>query len=396
MSADTVMVEFAGIAKEFAVSKVLDLGFTEVRWYGAIIAFGFLLAVLFGGRTAYVWKINLDKMIDILLFGTVAAVIGARLYYVAFKWDYYSNHLSEIFKIWEGGLAIYGGIIGGLIAAYIVCKVEKVNFYNLLDMAGMSLLIGQGIGRWGNYANQEAFGGFTNANWGMMSDTVAAYIAENPSSFGLEGVENIPQYIADNNLYVHPTFFYESVWCILGFFVLYIILKKYRKFSGQLFLTYGVWYGFERMVVEGMRTDSLYIGSTSIRVSQLLSMAIMLVCGALLLVLLAKYKKNPRPIEGVDYFPPKTEKELAAEKRKAERKALKAQRKQYKIVNGKPVMAERKEKSKIETSFDEHESSDVEEISDGNESGRETILSDEYDDSFLYDEKIKQKAEKEV
>ncbi len=394
MSADTVLVEFAGIAKEFTVSKVLDLGFMEVRWYGAIIAFGFLLAVLFGGRTAYVWKINLDKMIDVLLYGTVAAIVGARLYYVAFEWDYYSNNLSEIFKIWEGGLAIYGGIIGGILAAYIVCKVEKLNFYNLLDMVGMSLLIGQGIGRWGNYANQEAFGGFTNANWGMMSDTVIEYISKNPASFGLEGVSDIPAYIAENNLYVHPTFFYESVWCICGFFVLYVILKKYRKFSGQLFLTYGIWYGFERMIVEGMRTDSLYIGNTTIRVSQLLSMFIMIICGTLLIILLAKYKKNPKPIEGIDYFPPKTEKELAAEKRKAERKRRKQENKKYRIENGKPVLRKKAEKEKIETSFDENESSDFdpEEVNENVNDGRELISESKYDDSFLY----KDKAEEEV
>lgn len=317
---DTVLVKFAGIAQEFEVSSVLDLGFTQVRWYGAIIAFGFLLAVLFGGRTAYVWEINLDKMIDVLLFGTVGAIIGARGYYVAFKWDYYSAHLSEIPKIWEGGLAIYGGIIGGLLAAFIVCKVEKINIYNLLDMVGPSLLIGQGIGRWGNYANQEAFGGFTYSNFGMMSDKVVDYIQRHPESFGLDGVSDIPAYIAENDLYVHPTFFYESVWCILGFFVLYIIMKKYRKFSGQLFLTYGVWYGLERMIVEGMRTDSLFIGNTGIRVSQALSFAIVLVCGILLIIKLIKYTKNPQPIEGVDFFPPMSEKEWAAHERKVERR----------------------------------------------------------------------------
>ena len=317
---DTVLVKFAGIAQEFEVSSVLDLGFTQVRWYGAIIAFGFLLAVLFGGRTAYVWEINLDKMIDVLLFGTVGAIVGARGYYVAFKWDYYSAHLSEIPKIWEGGLAIYGGIIGGLLAAFIVCKVEKINIYNLLDMVGPSLLIGQGIGRWGNYANQEAFGGFTYSNFGMMSDKVVDYIQRHPESFGLEGVSDIPSYIAENDLYVHPTFFYESVWCILGFFVLYIIMKKFRKFSGQLFLTYGVWYGLERMIVEGMRTDSLFIGNTGIRVSQALSFAIVLVCGTLLIIKLIKYTKNPQPIEGVDFFPPMSEKEWAAHERKVERR----------------------------------------------------------------------------
>ncbi len=317
---DTVLVKFAGIAQEFEVSSILDLGFTQVRWYGAIIAFGFLLAVLFGGRTAYVWEINLDKMIDVLLFGTVGAIIGARGYYVAFKWDYYSAHLSEIPKIWEGGLAIYGGIIGGLIAAFIVCKVEKVNFYNLLDMAGISLLIGQGIGRWGNYANQEAFGGFTYSNFGMMSDKVVDYIQRHPESFGLEGVSDIPSYIAENDLYVHPTFFYESVWCILGFFVLYIILKKFRKFSGQIFLSYGLWYGLERMIVEGMRTDSLFIGNTGIRVSQALSFGIVLVCGSLLVIKLIKYTKNPQPIEGVDFYPPMSEKEWAAHERKVARR----------------------------------------------------------------------------
>ena len=333
---DTVLVKFAGIAQEFEVSSILDLGFTQVRWYGAIIAFGFLLAMLFGGRIAYVWEINLDKMIDVLLFGTVGAIIGARGYYVAFKWDYYSLHLSEIPKIWEGGLAIYGGIIGGLLAAFIVCKKEKINIYNLLDLVGMSLLIGQGIGRWGNYANQEAFGGFTYSNFGMMSDKVVDYIRNHPDSFGLEGVKDIPSYIAENDLYVHPTFFYESVWCLLGFLVLYIILKKFRKFSGQLFLSYGVWYGFERMIVEGMRTDSLFIGDTGIRVSQALSFAIVLVCGTLLIIKLIKYTKNPQPVEGVDFYPPMTEKEWAAHERKlARRKRAKDKRKAIwnKIVN---------------------------------------------------------------
>lgn len=317
---DTVLVKFAGIAQEFEVSSVLDLGFTQVRWYGAIIAFGFLLAVLFGGRIAYVWEINLDKMIDILLFGTVGAVVGARAYYVAFKWDYYSVHLSEIPKIWEGGLAIYGGIIGGLLMAFIVCKIEKINIPNLLDLVGMSLLIGQGIGRWGNYANQEAFGGFTGGNFGMMSDKVVSYIERHPESFGLEDVSDIAGHIAENDLYVHPTFFYESVWCLLGFLVLYVILKKFRKFSGQLFLTYGVWYGFERMIVEGMRTDSLFIGNTGIRVSQALSFAIVLVCGVLLVIKLIKYTKNPKPIEGVDFYPPMTDKEWAAHERKLARR----------------------------------------------------------------------------
>ncbi|MGN0487031.1 MAG: prolipoprotein diacylglyceryl transferase [Acutalibacteraceae bacterium] len=332
---ETVLVKFAGIDRLFEVSNTLGLGFTQVRWYGAIIAFGFLLAVLFGGRMAYVWKINLDKMVDVLLFGTIGAIVGARLYFVAFRWEDYASNPISILYIWQGGLAIYGGIIGGLLAAWIVCKVEKLNMYNLLDMVGISLLIGQGIGRWGNYANQEAFGGFTGSkNWGMMSDTVIRYIQRNPDAFGLGSVDNIEQYIRENELYVHPTFFYESVWCILGFFVLFIILKKYRKFSGQLFLSYGVWYGLERMIVEGMRTDSLFIGDTNIRVSQLLSFCLVLFCGTLLTVKLIKYTKNPQPIEGVDYFPPFSEKELEILRKRDERKARNQRMKEMVIEKG--------------------------------------------------------------
>lgn len=371
---DTVAVHFAGLDKAFNISKTLvefTLPFTEkvisVRWYGAIIAFGFLLAVLFGGRIAYKWKINLDKMVDILIYGTIFGIIGARLYYVAFEWGYYSQHLNEIVQIWNGGLAIYGGIIGGLLGAYITCKVEKVNFFNLLDMASMSLLIGQGIGRWGNFANQEAFGTFTTKPWGMMSDTVLEYIQKNPSSFGLSGMtsDQIAAYISENDLYVHPTFLYESIWCLLGFAVLYIILRKFRKFSGQLFLTYGVWYGIERAVVEGLRTDSLFIGNTNLRVSQLLSIVLATVCLILLVVLLVKYKKNPKPIEGIDYFPPKTEKELEAEEKLKAKKAEKAKRKANKSVvirNGKMVKETKKSESEdnVETAkpTDESETED--------------------------------------
>ena len=298
---DTTVVYFTGISRGFTVSSILaqfnlfghDI---TIRWYGAIIAFGFLLAVLFGGRMAYKWKINLDKMIDVLIYSTIFAIIGARLYYCIFEWGRYKDNPADIIKIWEGGLAIYGGIIGGIAAAFVVCKVRKLNFYNLLDLAGMSLLIGQGIGRWGNYANQEAFGTNTDLPWGMWSAKTALYINNNQALFAEKGIE------MDPNLPVHPTFLYESIWCILGFFVLYIITKKFRRFSGQTFLCYGVWYGTGRMIIEGFRTDSLYVGNTSIRVSQLLSAAIVLVCLAALIAVTVKYKKNPKPIDGIDYF----------------------------------------------------------------------------------------------
>lgn len=315
---DFTTVYFKGLEKTFEIPSVLA-EFTlfgnevSIKFYGAIIAFGFTLAVLFGGRMAYKWKMSLDKMIDVLIYGTVAAIIGARLYYVFSKWDYYSANPDEIIKIWEGGLAIYGGIIGGIAAAFVVCKVRKLNFWNLLDIAGMSLLIGQGIGRWGNFTNQEAFGVNTDMPWGMWSPKVQEYIILNQSEFAANG------FSVDPNKYVHPTFLYESIWCLLGVFVLYIITTKFRKFSGQTFLCYGIWYGLERMIVEGLRTDSLYIAGTQIRTSQALSGAIVVVCAVLLVVLLVKYTKNPKPIEGIDYFDADV---LEKEKMKNEKSAL--------------------------------------------------------------------------
>lgn len=298
---DTAVVYFTGIDRGFTVSSILaqfnlfGRDFT-IRWYGVIIAFGFLLAVLFGGRIAYKWKVSLDKMIDVLIYGTLFAIIGARLYYCIFAWDHYKDNPLDIFKVWEGGLAIYGGLIGGILAAFVVCKIRKVNFYNLLDMAAMSFLIGQGIGRWGNFTNQEAFGTNTDLPWGMWSKKVALYINANQATFAEKGIE------MDPNLPVHPTFLYESIWCLLGFAVLYLITKKFRSFSGQTFLCYGVWYGAGRMIIEGFRTDSLYVGNTTIRASQLLSAAIVLVCLVALILLTIKYKKNPQPIDGVDFF----------------------------------------------------------------------------------------------
>ena len=242
---DTTTVYFNGIEHGFEVSSILaqfslfghDI---TIRWYGAIIAFGFLLAVLFGGRMAYKWKMSIDKMLDVLIYSTIFGILGARLYYCIFEWDRYKDNPIEILYIWNGGLAIYGGIIGGIIAAFIVCRVRKMNFWNLMDIASMSLLIGQGIGRWGNFANQEAFGTNTDMPWGMWSEKIARYITENSYKLSANGITMDPERA------VHPTFLYESVWCLLGFVVLYIITRKARKFSGQIFLTYGVWYGADQ------------------------------------------------------------------------------------------------------------------------------------------------------
>lgn len=288
---DYALVKFPGLGLELDVyANLLELtigGFhLTVRFYGVIIAFGFTLAVLFGGRMAYKWKMSLDKMLDVLIYGTLGGIIGARLYYVAFEWDSYKHDLLSIFKIWEGGLAIYGGLIGALIVAFFVCRKNGLNFYKLLDLAGMSFLIGQGIGRWGNFTNQEAFGTNTTLPWGMTSDKVTEYILAHQASLSAGGMEMDPY------APVHPTFLYESLWCLFGFLILYIVCKKYRKFDGQLILGYGIIYGLERTVVEGLRTDSLYIGNTNLRVSQLLSMAIVLVCAVITVIKFVQLKKK--------------------------------------------------------------------------------------------------------
>lgn len=286
-------VFFPGLGWEFDVYDTLvEIPFGDntisIKFYGAIIAFGFTLAVLFGGRKAYVWKMSIDKMLDVLIWGTIGGIVGARAYYVIFEWDYFKNNLDEIIQIWNGGLAIYGGIIGALIAAYFVCKKVDLSFLKLLDLAGMSLLIGQGIGRWGNYTNQEAFGTNTTLPWGMTSDKVVAYINSHQAEFAQNGIE------MDPNLPVHPTFLYESLWCLLGFLILFIVCQKFRKFDGQLFLGYGIIYGIERAIVEGLRTDSLYIGDTNLRVSQVLSMAIAAVCIVLTIYKFAKLNKEKK------------------------------------------------------------------------------------------------------
>ncbi|MCH5190543.1 MAG: prolipoprotein diacylglyceryl transferase [Oscillospiraceae bacterium] len=288
---DYTLVEFPGLGLRFDVYANLAeftlFGNTvTIKFYGVIIAFGFILAVLFGGRMAYKWKMSIDKMLDVLIYGTIGGIVGARLYYVVFQWDMYKNDLLSIFKIWEGGLAIYGGLIGALAVAFFVCKKIDLNFYKLLDLAGMSFLIGQGIGRWGNYTNQEAFGTNTTLPWGMTSEKVSEYIVRNYDSLSAGGMT------VDPNMPVHPTFLYESIWCLLGFVILYIVCRKFRKFDGQLILGYGIIYGLERTVVEGLRTDSLYIGSTNLRVSQLLSLALVIVCAVITIIKFVKIKKQ--------------------------------------------------------------------------------------------------------
>ena len=252
-------VQFPGLGIDLDINPVaLSIGNFNIYWYGVIIGLGFTLALIFALKNLKRFGIEQNGFIDCVLVGLICGILGARLYYVAFRWDYYSQNLGELFSIHNGGLAIYGGVIGALLGGCIVARVKKLPIPAVLDITMMGFLIGQGLGRWGNFFNQEAFGTETDLPWRMVS--------ENTGGVG-----------------VHPCFLYESLWCLLGFVLLYLFSLKYRKFDGQIFLMYLVWYGAERMIVEGLRTDSLYTPFLGLRVSQILA-AVTVVVGVVLLI----------------------------------------------------------------------------------------------------------------
>lgn len=317
-------VTFEGLGLGFDLPSVaFSLFGYDIHFYGLVIAFGFSLAVLYGGRMAYKWKMSLDGMTDVLIWGTFFGIICARAYYVIFEWGYYSQHLNEIPAIWNGGIAIYGGIIGAIIGAAIGCKTGKINFLNLLDLGALGLLIGQGIGRWGNFFNQEAFGTNTNtALFRMWSPKIKETLVITSQTLAQKGID------VDPNMPVHPTFLYESVWCLLSFLILHLVVTRFRMFKGEVFMLYGVLYGVERMIVEGMRTDSLYVGNTTIRVSQLLSAIIVVVALSFFVYFFARCKKNNLPqalvLDDLDSL------EDVNKKAKEERLAKKQEKKQRK------------------------------------------------------------------
>ena len=289
---DYTVVYFNGIERGFSIPSTLahfSLGSMEftIKWYGVLIALGYLVALIAATHLAKRAKIDVDKLYDAIIFGTLGAIVGARAYYIIFNLDYYLANPASIIRIDEGGLAIYGGVIGALLAGFITCRVRKLKALDAFDLAAVGFLAGQGIGRWGNFTNQEAFGTNTSLPWGMMSEKTTEYLVEHQDFMTAHGMT------VDPYMGVHPTFLYESIWCLIGFVLLYFMFKNHRKFRGQIALSYGVWYGAERAFVEGLRTDSLYIAGTNIRVSQILSLALAVVCFVILIVKLIKYKGQP-------------------------------------------------------------------------------------------------------
>lgn len=242
----------------------IELGPFQIRWYGLIIASAVLIATFLSVREGKKHGILEDDIYDLLLRALPVAIISARIYYVIFEWSYYKNHLSEIYRIWDGGIAIYGALIGAIITIIIFCRKRSIEIWNLLDVLAPNVILAQGIGRWGNFTNQEAHGGKTT----------------------LEFLQNlhIPEFIIKQmqiaGSYYQPTFLYESLWDIGGFIVLFILRKQHHLLkNGEVVLSYVIWYAFGRFFIEGLRTDSLMLGG--IRVSQWLS--VLLIIGALVI-----------------------------------------------------------------------------------------------------------------
>ncbi|MER2080635.1 MAG: prolipoprotein diacylglyceryl transferase [Ruminococcus sp.] len=264
-------VSFPFLGWNFTINRVaFAFGSFQVYWYGLIIATGLVLALVYAHFSAKRYHVDASKLMNCVFAGLFTGIVGARLYFCIFKWDYYGSHPLEILAIHEGGLAIYGGIIGALLGGLGVARIQKMKFMPILDITMVGFLIGQGVGRWGNFFNQEAYGTPTELPWAMMS----------------EGTMGVP---------VHPCFLYESLWCLLGVAVLHFYGKYRQKYAGQIFYLYLVWYGFERTIVEGLRTDSLYLPfrlfGMDIRVSQVLSF-VLFVIGIVLLIINRK-KEDP-------------------------------------------------------------------------------------------------------
>ena len=267
-------VQFPALGWEFTINRVaLSIGGFNIYWYGVIIATGMLLALLFAFRTATDFGIDSDRLVDVVAVGTVMAIVCARVYYVAMAPFEYQS-IWEMIDIRQGGIAIYGAVIGAFIFGGLAAKWRKVPLLPLFDLVSLGFLIGQGIGRWGNFVNQEAFGTNTTLPWGMYSEGTEAYLKSMQVTLKAGAT-------VDPALPVHPTFLYESIWCLVGFAMLAALIK-HRKFNGQIFLSYAVWYGLGRSWIEGLRTDSLLIGSTGLRASQLFAIVTVLVSLVLL------------------------------------------------------------------------------------------------------------------
>lgn len=290
-------VSFPGLGiDEVTFSRVAFSVFgKDIYWYGVIIVLGVAAAVLHAYLRSKREGIKVDDLLDLTIFIVLFGVLGARLYYVATTWDGRYKDFIDVIAIWDGGLAIYGGIIAGATALVVVCLIKKINVFRVMDMVGPGVMIAQAIGRWGNFANGEAFG------YEVAESSPLYFLRMGVlSDFTGKGVMK----------YYHPTFLYESLWNVLGFVLITILYKK-KKFNGQNALMYLAWYGFGRMFIEGLRTDSLYVGP--FRISQVVGALCFVVFGGLLVagLILSRMGKLDRAFGGLLVAPaaPLTEEE---------------------------------------------------------------------------------------
>jgi len=274
------LIQFPGLwGLKFEIRRwVFEVFGLPIYWYGIIIALGFLLAVLLGIRACEKFGFIPDNILDLVLFAAPVAIVSARLYYVIFSWDLFKDNPIKVFDTREGGLAIYGAVIGAFLVAYIYARVKKLNFLKLADFCAPYVIMAQAIGRWGNFVNQEAFGSKTMLPWRMNGYEPNKYL------------NNLGENLDLSKWGVHPTFLYESLWNIAAFAFL-IWFRKRKKLDGEVISLYLVFYGLGRFFIESLRTDSLMLGGTGIRVSQLLS-AVFVIVFAILFILRRMKKKK--------------------------------------------------------------------------------------------------------
>ncbi|HGZ7582452.1 TPA: prolipoprotein diacylglyceryl transferase [Staphylococcus aureus] len=276
-----------GIVFNYIDPVAFNLGPLSVRWYGIIIAVGILLGYFVAQRALVKAGLHKDTLVDIIFYSALFGFIAARIYFVIFQWPYYAENPSEIIKIWHGGIAIHGGLICGFIAGVIVCKVKNLNPFQIGDIVAPSIILAQGIGRWGNFMNHEAHGG--------------------PVSRAFLEQLHLPNFIIENmyinGQYYHPTFLYESIWDVAGFIIL-VNIRKHLKL-GETFFLYLTWYSIGRFFIEGLRTDSLMLTS-NIRVAQLVSILLILI--SISLIVYRRIKYNPPLYSKVGALPWPTKK----------------------------------------------------------------------------------------
>ena len=286
MNAGDIAFPHLGIYLENVPRSFTVFGF-EIAFYGLIIGIGVLAGILMAVHEAKVSGENPDTIWDFAIYAVIFSVIGARIYYVIFQWDYYKDNLLSIFNTRQGGLAIYGGIIGAVITVFVVAKVKKKSFALFLDTACMGLVMGQVIGRWGNFFNREAFGGYTDGLLAMQLPVSAVRVNEITQTMW----ENVQTIGGVEYIQVHPTFLYEGLWNIM-IFILLMIYRDRKRFTGELFLLYLGGYASGRFWIEGLRTDQLLIGHTNLAVSQILSAV--LVIGCLIIDMLMRRRTKDR------------------------------------------------------------------------------------------------------